>query len=135
MNVNLNKNGFTLIELLVSMIILIIISLALLQSIVFFINYNLENSLRDIAIKISQSCIEDLRNLQKCTSSGQTNGNDIIGTLKVNLRNFTKDFTIKYPNPDNFSPGPNSVTITVSYSFPEGSIHEYSISTTIYKNE
>lgn len=57
-----NKKGFTLIELMVAMAILFISMTAILDFIVQYHRINLENTMRNEAIRIAEARIENIRN-------------------------------------------------------------------------
>ena len=60
-NVLSDKRGFTLIESLVALAILIIALLGLLYSQILAINYNINNNMRNTAVKILQEELEKAR--------------------------------------------------------------------------
>jgi len=119
-HVRLNK-GFTLVELLVSMLILSIMFLALLHSLTIYMQHNMLNTLRNEAIKIAQGCAEQIR-------VGQTCSNTVI----KNFRKFSVTFNVSAPDPNSFSSGTNSVTITVSYTYANKN-YSYVLRTVAYK--
>ncbi len=57
-----NKKGFTLLELLVAMAILSISMTAILDFLVKYHRINLENTMRNEAMRIAEAQIEELRN-------------------------------------------------------------------------
>lgn len=57
-----DKKGFTLIELLVAMLILSIGLMAMLDGIANYIRINIDNSMRNEAMRISETTMETLRN-------------------------------------------------------------------------
>lgn len=57
-----NKKGFTLIELMVSMVILSIGLMAMLDGLGNYIRLNIENSMRNEAMRIAETSLETLRN-------------------------------------------------------------------------
>ncbi|WP_022670306.1 type II secretion system protein [Hippea alviniae] len=114
--------GFTLVELLVSIVIALIVFVALSKALVVYTKYNVLNSLRNYAITIAQSCINNLRSGHKCSDN-----------VSVRYRNFTEVFKITAPDPLGFDSGSyNSVVVTVSYKYG-GNDYSYSITTTVYK--
>ena len=116
-----SNRGFTLVELLVSMLIMSIMFLALLHSLTIYMRHNMLNTLRNEAIKIAQGCAEQIRTGQSCPN-----------TVTKNYRNFSVTFNISAPDPNSFSSGANSVTITVSYTYAKKN-YSYILRTVAYK--
>lgn len=126
MDVKFNK-GFTLIEVLVSMLLLTVVLLTVVQTMATYVRYNINNLVRDEAVKIAQSCLENLRNGVDCESN----------TTK-NFRNFSLTFNttvIIFPNATSMTSGNNQVQIIVTYKYPpnSNSTKTYTINTVIYK--
>ena len=57
-----DKKGFTLIELLVSMLVLSLGMMAMLDGIGNYIRINIDNSMRNEAMRIAETTLETLRN-------------------------------------------------------------------------
>jgi len=127
---NDRTEGYTLLEVLISLIIFIVIFMAALSAINYYLFKNMENILRDEAVKISQECAENLRALIKCTNSTSSNAT-ITDTIKRKIGDATFDFTITYPNPDSFVSGNNDVKIIVSYKFKNRNYNQI-LETTVY---
>ncbi len=60
----LNKKGLTLVEVLISMTVLLLVSLALMQTALVSIDSNMGNLLRDEAVSIAEMRMKEARNLQ-----------------------------------------------------------------------
>lgn len=58
----ISKKGFTLIELLVSMLVLSIGMMALLDGIANYIRINMDNAMRNEAMRVAEATMETLRN-------------------------------------------------------------------------
>lgn len=58
-----NKKGLTLVEVLISLVVLLIVFLALMQTALVAIDSNMRNVLRDEAINIAEMRVEEARNL------------------------------------------------------------------------
>ena len=58
-----NKKGVTLIEMMIALVILLIVSLALMQTAIIGMNVNLQNALRDEAVNIAEMRMNQLRSL------------------------------------------------------------------------
>lgn len=118
--VNRDK-GYSLVEVLVSILIMLIIMLGLIQTMTIYITHNIKISLRNEAIKIAQSCLDDLRNGKNCP-----------GSLRKKVRNFEINFNINAPNFSSLPSGLNEVTIIVSYSY-KGKDYSYNTTSVIKK--
>ncbi len=59
----LNKKGLSLIEVLIASTIVLILFLALMQSVMLSINVNIKNQLRDEAVNIAEDRMRTLRSL------------------------------------------------------------------------
>lgn len=117
-----HSKGFTLIELLISMVIVLIVFLALDKALILYTKINVLNALRNEAIVLAQSCVENLRS-----------GVDCPDNYTFNYRNYTVDYTINAPKVSSFDNGTtNNVTVTVNYSYA-GANFSYKIGTVIYK--
>jgi type IV pilus assembly protein PilV len=57
-----NKKGMTLLEVLIALVILMVVSLALMQTALLGIRENLRNALRDEAVNIAEQRLNELRN-------------------------------------------------------------------------
>lgn len=61
-HVTKNRKGFTLIELLVSVLVLSIGLMAMLDGLANYIRINIDNQMRNEAMRIAESTLETLRN-------------------------------------------------------------------------
>jgi type IV pilus assembly protein PilV len=59
----LNKKGVTLVEMLIALVILLIVSLALMQTALLGISTNVKNQLRDEAVAVAEMRMNELRSL------------------------------------------------------------------------
>lgn len=57
------KNGMTLIEVMIAIVILMVVSLAVMQTALVGMNTNLQNSLRDEAVNVADQRMNELRNM------------------------------------------------------------------------
>lgn len=124
------KTGFTIIEILISILLLLIISLALLQAVTYFIIKTTEINLKNEAVKIAKDCAEAIRHLDQCITSAS--GNLVNGTIVKKLGNSSYNFNIIYTNPDYFHSGYNDAIVVVKYNY-RGREYLYKIVTTVYK--
>lgn len=99
----LNKKGLTLIEVMVALVILLIVFLAMMQTIAVAININVKNALRDEAVKIADERVNALKNLSfennaNLNATGGSFINDVDPNTGTNIitrsfRNFDMPFT------------------------------------------
>jgi len=59
----LNKKGLTLVEVLIAMVVLLLVSLAMLQTALVSIDSNMRNVLRDEAVNIAEMRMNEARNI------------------------------------------------------------------------
>jgi type IV pilus assembly protein PilV len=64
----------SLIELLIAMSILLIVSLALMQTALVSINSNMRNLLRDEAVRVAETQMDDMRNMNFASMPASSNG-------------------------------------------------------------
>ena len=87
----LNKKGMTLIEVMIALVILLIVMLALMQTVTLGIASNVNKLLRDEATKIAEQRIAELRN-SPFASLTPTVGTDEPAITRE-FRNFDVNFT------------------------------------------
>jgi prepilin-type N-terminal cleavage/methylation domain-containing protein len=113
----LNKKGLTLVEVMIALVVLLVVSLALMQTALVSINSNMSNVLRDEAVNIAEMRMNEARN---------TPFNNLIGTstapISRNFRNianfqYTVTRTITDLNSDN-----KQVNITVLWEWKENTV-------------
>jgi prepilin-type N-terminal cleavage/methylation domain-containing protein len=59
----LNKKGLTLVEVMIALVVLLIVSLALMQTALVSIDANMNNSMRDEAVSVAEMRMNEARNL------------------------------------------------------------------------
>jgi type IV pilus assembly protein PilV len=121
-----NKNGFTLIELMVAMAILFISMTAILDFIVQYHRINLENTMRNEAIRIAEARIETLRNTN--FSSLVTGAEPAPGVQKI-IRNLTVNYQVAW-TVSPLSGNSTAIQVNVTWSF-KGINHRHDASTII----
>ncbi len=91
----LNKKGVTLIEMMISLVILLIVSLALMQTALLGMSTNVANQLRNEAVNIVESRMNQLRSLP--FTDAVTHGDLAAGVVTETAvsRNF-RGFSINY---------------------------------------
>jgi Tfp pilus assembly protein PilV len=91
----LNKKGVTLIEMMISLLLIMIVFLALMQTTVIGISTNLQNSLRDEAVGIAEMKMNELKSLRFTDSSVDANLGAGVTTEAAILRNI-RGFSLNY---------------------------------------
>ncbi len=120
-NIKGNK-GFTLVEILVSILLLTIVLLGVLQSLAIYTRQNINNLIRDEAVKIGQECVENLRNGVDCSSN-----------ITRQFRDMYINFSITAPNATSLNNGNNQIQVSVTYSYPPSTNHTYTLNSVVYK--
>lgn len=82
-----NADGFTLIETLVAILILAIVMLALLEAVTFYTQHQMNNMLRDEAVRITQDTLYNLRTQDYAVvqNAGTLTGNTCTTSAPNNL--------------------------------------------------
>jgi prepilin-type N-terminal cleavage/methylation domain-containing protein len=111
----LNKKGMTLIEIMFALVILLISSLALMQTATLGISMNVQNALRDEAVNVADMEMNYLRSqLYDNIDSAAT-----TTAASRNFRGFTVDYTIT-PSVQNIiasSQQSKQITVKVEWSY------------------
>jgi type IV pilus assembly protein PilV len=87
----------SLIEIIIAMLILMVVSMALLQTGLLGVQENLRNSLREEAVRIADQRIGDLRGrayYSQISFDPMLNSGFTTTTVTRYLRSFQKDFTV-----------------------------------------
>jgi len=135
-----NKKGFTLIELMIAMVIISISMLAVLSSLLTAGRMNLENDVRNTAIRLTNQTAETLLSLQWARIAGvvqtdpQLMGAAVPGVLHMrvagdaeqnakgfpaltqNVRNSRQDYQIQWTIED-LEENYKRITVVVNYNF------------------
>ena len=109
-----NKKGFTLIELLVAMLIMSIGLMALLDGVTNFIRINMENQMRNEAMRIGEAALETLRNSD--FSQVQAGTVTITSPETRRVRNLDISYTITW-TPTAISSSSVAVQVAVTWVF------------------
>ena len=112
-----NKKGLTLVEVMIALVVLLIVSLALMQTALVSINANMTNVLRDEAVGIAEMRMNEARNTPFNNLVGTSNA-----TIMRNFRNianfqYTVTRTVTNLNSDN-----KQVNITVTWEWKENTV-------------
>jgi len=87
-----NTKGFTLIELLVAMLVLSIGLMAMLDGLANYMRINIENQMRNEAMRIAEASLETLRN----ATFDQVKNHTVVITSpeQRRIRNFNINYTV-----------------------------------------
>jgi len=121
---SLNDRGMTLVELLISMLIMMVVALALVQSSIVAMNANVTNEMRNEAVSVAEQQMNTVRN----TSFANLSTLPTTTTVSRNIRSlmnvqFTSTLAQSVVNAN-----ATQVTVTVSWTY-RGAPKSYSMST------
>ncbi len=115
-----NKKGVTLIEMMISLVILLIVSLALMQTQLLGISTNVKNQMRDEAVNVAEMRMNQLRSLPFTDTLIHADLTATAGVTEAavrrNFRGFFIDFT-PTRTIANISTDAKQIAITVSWSY------------------
>ena len=124
----LNKKGMTLIEVMIALVILLLVSLALMQTVTLGINSNVRNLLRDEAVKVADTRMIELMNTPFDDGLLAAPGCCPVETVVTReFRNFPIDFTPTRTIAD-LGADNKRVDITVAWNW-RGNNYTHTIST------
>ena len=83
----LDKKGLTLVEVMIALVVLLIVSLALMQTALVSINSNMTNILRDEAVSIAEESMNEARNIPFDNLAAGASGETVSRNFK-NIANF-----------------------------------------------
>lgn len=132
-----NNKGVTLIEMMISLVILLIVSLALMQTASLGMSTNVKNKIRDEAVNIAEMRMNHLRSLPFTDTFthadlAATGGVDVTeAVVQRDFRNFHIDFTPKRKIAD-ISTAAKQITITVSWNY-RGQTYTHGVTTIVRK--
>jgi prepilin-type N-terminal cleavage/methylation domain-containing protein len=91
-----NKKGFSIIELLIAMVILFIGMTSMLDALGRYLQINLDNAIRNEAMRIAQEQMIGFRNVSFATiQPAGTGANDYpLVTVARNFRKFSQNFNV-----------------------------------------
>jgi prepilin-type N-terminal cleavage/methylation domain-containing protein len=83
----LNKKGVSLVEVMISLVVMLVVFLALMQTALLSINLNMTNTLRDEATKIAETEMNNARSLPFDDLTAGTSTSTVSRSLR-NINNF-----------------------------------------------
>lgn len=102
-----NNKGMTLVEVMIALVILLLVSLALMQTALLSIDSNMINLLRDEAVGIAESRMREIRSLPftdpvlTATGGAYTNENIPSKSIRNAQIQFTRERLVAVLNTDN----------------------------------
>lgn len=136
------EKGLTLVEVMIASVIVLILFLALMQSVLLSINMNVKNQLRDTAVNIAEERMRELRSMdfdpippavtnalsdtggtvlddEVCVAGDEhtTNCTDANGVITRRFRDFDRNFTRRRAVDDLDAPTTTMKSITVRVSY------------------
>ena len=110
----MKRKGFTLIELLVALLIMSIGLMALLDGLTNYIRINMENQMRQEAMRIGEAALETLRNSD--FSQVKAGTATVTSPETRRIRNFDISYTITWA-PTSISASSVAVQVAVTWAF------------------
>ena len=108
-----NRKGFTLIELLVAMLVLSIGLMAMLDGLANYVRINIDNQMRNEAMRIAEATLETLRNAG--FSDVQTGAVVITSPEQRRFRNIPINFAVSWTR-QNISSSSVAIQVSVTWS-------------------
>jgi len=120
-----NNKGISMIEVLFSIVILMIVSMALMQTSIVGVQANLKNSLREEASRIADETIGDLRSrvFSAAITDSQLDAGTTNATVTRNFRSFKTDYSVKTTIGD-ISASSKQASVEVTWNF-KGSAYKH----------
>ncbi len=125
-----SKSGFTLIEVLVSLLILLVVMLGLLYTLNLGINTNMQNVLRDQAIKIAQGEVNTIIS----NSANSITVQNYTKTIAVSVNGFQETYNVAVSGQQQINNGINNLivyTVTVTWNY-NGQTEYYKDTTAVH---
>jgi type IV pilus assembly protein PilV len=121
-----NKRGMSLIEVMIALLILMVVSMALLQSALLGMRENLRNAVRDEAVNIADQKMNELRSTPTASIAlGTLVDAAIPRKFRASTTSFTPTRTVTQVGSD---PSTKQVTMAVTWVF-SGQTYTHSVTT------
>jgi type IV pilus assembly protein PilV len=130
-----SKRGFSLVEVMIALVVVLLVSLAMMQTALVGIDSNMLNAVRNEAIRVADERLAEARNLAIGTDDFNAMGSDVLAVTR-NVRNVVVTYnTTRTVTP--FPPPPaaastKQVVVTVTWrwkNLPPSLPYTYSEST------
>ena len=108
-----SQRGFTLVEVLVALVIIAIILLGNMAALSLSYKRNLQNILRDEAVRVAQEAMEVYRDSASCPPS----------PVMRQIRNYQQQFQVVCNETSLMDGKVTQLTVVVSWEYPEGQSH------------
>ncbi len=88
-----HDDGFTIVEVLVSMVILLFVALAMMQTAMMTMESNARNVIRDEGVRLASEKLNELKTVAEDDLNAQ---DGVTETISVQIRNMTISYTVTY---------------------------------------
>jgi len=112
-----DKKGLTLLEVMIALVVLLLVSLALMQTALVSINSNMTNILRDEAVSIAEQRMNEARNTPFAALAGTTNATVFRNFRNVTNFPYTVTTAVSDLNLDN-----KQINVTVTWEWREKTV-------------
>jgi len=121
-----NKKGMTLIEVMIALLILMIVSMALMQTALLGMRENLRNALRDEAVNVADQRMNELRSAPTASIPfGSQTETEIERKFRASTMRFKPTRTVTQIGAD---PSTRQITMAVSWVY-SGRTYTHSVTT------
>lgn len=121
-----NKKGMTLIEVMISLVILMVVSLALMQTALLGMKENLRNAIRDEAVNIAEQRMNELRSTATASIAlGTQTETEIERSFRASSMRFRPTRSVQQVGSD---PNTKQITMSISWTY-SGQTYTHSVST------
>lgn len=135
-----NEKGMTLIEVLIALVILLIASVALMQTALLGISMNVQNAMRDEAVNVAEMRMNDLRNVPFPVPpvTNELTATDTNGVIEAGITRNLRGFSITYiptrtvTDINASSQQSKQVSVSLSWSY-KGQTYTHGITTILRK--
>lgn len=123
-----NKKGMTLVEIMIALLLLMIVSMALLQTAVLGMRENLRNTIRDEAVNIADQRMNELRS---SPTASYPIGTQAEAVIERKFRAFTMRFSpTRKVTQIGADPSTRQITMSVSWIY-SGMTFTHSVTTIV----
>jgi type IV pilus assembly protein PilV len=121
-----NKKGMTLIEIMIALLILMVVSMALMQTALLGMRENLRNAIRDEAVNLAEQKINELRSTPTASIAfGTLVDTPVSRTFRATTMSFTPTRNVTQIGSD---PSTKQVTMAISWVY-SGKTYTHSVTT------